>query len=358
MSYLLPVGPWHPALDEPVVYQLEIAGTKIEKVEIELGFNHRGIEAFLPSLLPHQIVAASAQICGKCSYANALATATALERLSGLVPPPRARYFRVIAAELERTASHLNNVARCLRLLGINLPAARLEEEREGVRQLLAATGNRVYDTFNLLGGAMRAPQVSPEYLLAVEKLRKNVYESVNQLLDNRQLERRTVGVGVIGYEEAGEYGLVGPIARACNIGRDVRQFEPYAAYAELEMRMITQRGCDLFSRLAVRALEALESMNLVNQALRRLPEGSLHDEMLPTLFPICAESSVSIESPRGELFCYVAADEKGKLTRIKLRPPTTRNLPALPLSLIGQEADDAAAILVSLDYCFACGER
>ncbi|MEI6045618.1 MAG: NADH dehydrogenase subunit, partial [Chloroflexota bacterium] len=79
MSYLLPIGPWHPALDEPVVYKLEIAGTRIEKVEIELGFNHRGVEALLPTLLPHQMIAPLAQICGKCSYANALVATTALE---------------------------------------------------------------------------------------------------------------------------------------------------------------------------------------------------------------------------------------------------------------------------------------
>ncbi len=358
MSYLLPVGPWHPALDEPVVYKLQIAGTKIEKVEIELGFNHRGVEGLLPGLLPHQLIAPVAHICGKCSYANALVAATTLEKLCGLVPPPRAQYLRTIMAELERAASHLTNIARCLRLLGINLPAARLEEECEGIRQLLAATGNRIYDTFNLLGGAMRAPQISADFHTAVEKLRKNVYESANSLLDNRQLERRAIGIGVINFVAAGEFGLVGPVARACDIGTDMRRFQPYAAYGNLEFRVVTQRGSDLFSRLTVRALEALESMNLANQALRQLPEGGIHDEMLPTLFPPCSEASALVESPRGELFCYVEADEKGKLARLKLRPPTTRNLPALPLSLTGEEADDAAAIIASLDYCFACGER
>jgi Ni,Fe-hydrogenase III large subunit len=266
--------------------------------------------------------------------------------------------LRVVTAELERAASHLTNIARCLRLLGIPLAAARLEEESEGVRQLLAATGNRIYDTFNLLGGAMRSPQISVEFLSALEKLRKNVYESVNQLLDNRQLERRSIGVGVINYEMAGEFGLVGPVARACQIETDVRRLQPYGIYEELELRVVTQRGRDLFSRLAVRALEALESLNLARQALRHLPEGGLHDEMLPTLFPVCGEASAMVESPRGELFCYVASDEKGKLNRIKLRTPTARNLPAIPLALIKQEADDAAAIIASLDYCFACGER
>jgi Ni,Fe-hydrogenase III large subunit len=75
-------------------------------------------------------------------------------------------------------------------------------------------------------------------------------------------------------------------------------------------------------------------------------------------LFPISGEASATVESPRGEVFCYVASDENGRLARLKLRPPTTRNLPALPLALFGQELDDAAAIIASLDYCFACGER
>ncbi len=358
MAYLLPVGPWHPALDEPVVYKLEVAGSKIEHVEIELGYNHRGVEKLLPCLLPHQILAPAAQLCGKCSFANTMAVALALEKLSGIQPAARANYLRLVAAELERAASHLGSIGRTLRLLGIHVPAARLEEEAEGVRQLLAATGNRVYDTFSVLGGAMRAPQIGAEFLSAVEKLRKNVYESVNQLLDNRQLERRTVGVGAIDPADTLEWGLTGPIARAAELALDTRRSDPYGAYLDFEVRVVTQRRGDLFARLAVRALEALESLNLVNNALRNLPEGGLHDDLLAALYPAEREASALVETPRGQLLCYIASDEAGKLARLKLRPPTLANLPTVALTLPGQEADDAAAIIASLDFCFACAER
>lgn len=358
MSYLLPVGPWHPALDEPVVYRLEVTGSQIQSVEIELGYNHRGVEKSLPCLLPHQILAPAAQLCGKCSFANTLALALALEKLSGLQAPPRAEYFRLIGAELERAASHLASLSRTLRLLGIQLTAARLEQEAEGVRQLMAATGNRVYDTYSVLGGAMRAPQVSSEFLTAVEKLRKNIYESANHLLDNRQLERRTVGVGALEPAATLEWGLTGPIARAAELALDTRRSDPYGAYLEMDVRVVTQRRGDLFSRLAVRALEALESLNLVNGALRNLPEGGLHDEMLPALFPPEQETISLVETPRGQLLCYVASDESGRLARIKFRPPTLANLPAIALTLPGQETEDAAAIIASLDLCFACAER
>jgi Ni,Fe-hydrogenase III large subunit len=261
-------------------------------------------------------------------------------------------------AELERAVSHLSNVARVLRMLGINLPAARLEEESEGVRQLLAASGNRVYDTINLIGGAMRNLSLPLEFLSAAEKLRKNIYESVNQLLDNRQLARRTVGIGVISFEQAAEYSLAGTIARAAELPEDTRSLEPYAAYAGLQFRVINQRGGDVFSRLAVRLLEALESMNIVTQAVQNMPDGIVYDEFMPPVFPENCDAAVSVESPRGELFCFATADESGKLARLHLRPPTTVNLPALPLSLLNQEVEDAAAILASLDYCWACGER
>lgn len=358
MSYLLPIGPFHPALDEPVAYKLEVAGTKIDKVEIELGFNHRGAEALLPKLLPQQILAPVSRLCGKCSYANTLVVALALEKLAGVEATPRASYLRTVAAELERAASHLASTARTLRMLGLNPNAARLEAETEGLRQLLASTGNRIYDTFTLLGGEMRAPYLTSDFINAVEKLRKNIYESVNSLLDNRQLQRRTIGVGAIGVDEATQYGLVGPVARASDVQADWRNFEPYAAYADLDFRVINQRRGDLFSRLAVRLLESLESLNIVAQALRHLPEGTLNDSLMPPVFPVCSEATVIIESPRGQLICYVAADETGQLLRLKLNPPTLANLPALPLALIGQEADDAAALLTSLDYCFSCAER
>ncbi len=358
MAYLLPVGPWHPALDEPVVYKLEVAGSKIENVQVELGYNHRGVERALTDLLPHQILAPVAQLCGKCSFANTMAVGLALEKLAGVAPPPRTTYFRLIAAELERAASHLTSLARTLRLLGIGLTAARLEEEAEGVRQLLAATGNRIYDTYTVLGGAMRAPQVGPEFLTAAEKLRKNIYESVNGLLDSRQLERRTVGVGAIDGANALEWGLTGPVARATELALDTRRSDPYGAYWEIEVRIVTQRRGDLFARLAVRALESLESMNLVNNALRNLPEGSLHDHTLPMLFPPCQDATALVETPRGQLLCFATSDEEGRITRLKLRPPTIANLPAIALTLPGQEADDAAAIIASLDFCFACAER
>lgn len=358
MSYLLPVGPWHPALDEPVVYKLEVAGSKIENVQVELGYNHRGVEKVLACLLPHQVLAPAAQLCGKCSYANTLAVAMALEKLAGLPVPPRAEYFRLIAAELERAASHLTSIARTLRLLGINITAARLEQEAEGVRQLLAATGNRVYDTFSVLGGAMRAPLISADFLTAVEKLRKNIYESANQLLDNRQLERRTVGVGAIDPADTLEWALTGPVARAAELALDTRRTDPYGAYREVEVRVVSQRRGDLFARLAVRALESLESLNIVNGALRNLPEGSLHEDLMPPLYPAEAEATALVETPRGQLLCYVASDSEGKLARLKLRPPTIANLPTVGLTLIGQETDDAAAIIASLDFCFACAER
>jgi len=358
MPYLLPIGPWHPALDEPVIFKLEIAGSRIEKVEIELGFNHRGVEGWLPQLLPHQMLPPLSQLCGKCSYANTLVGAMALEKLAGLTPPSRVCYLRTVTAELERAVSHLTNCAKVLRMLGLNLLGGRLEEEAEGVRQLLAATGNRVYDTFNLLGGTMRALQLPLEFQSAVERLRKNIYESVNQIIDNRQLERRTTNIGLISPVAADEYNLVGPIARACDLPDDLRRSEPYGAYGELEFRVITQRSGSLFARIAVRLLESLESLNIVTQALLMMPEGGLNDQLLPPLFPPNTEASALVESPRGALFCYAATDEKGKLARLKLRPPTLVNLPALALGLLGQEVDDAAALLVSFDYCFACGER
>lgn len=358
MAYLLPVGPWNPALDEPVVFKLEVTGTKIEAVELDLGYNHRGAEKLLPCLLPHAILPSVAQLCGKCSFANTLAVATTLEKLAGLQVSARTEYYRVVAAELERASSHLASLARTLRLLGFGLVAARLEQEAEGVRQLLAATGNRIYDTYSVLGGATHAPQTSPEFLNAVEQLRKNIYESANQLLENRQIERRTVDIGIIDPADTLEFGLTGPVARAAELALDTRQTDPYAAYLDLGVRVITQRQGDLFARLAVRALESLESLNIVSTALRNLPEGGLHEELVAALFPPDTEATAFVETPRGQLLCYAATDEEGKLTRLKLRPPTLANLPTVAITLPGQQVEDATAIIASLDFCFSCAER
>ena len=231
MAYLLPVGPWHPALDEPVVYKLEVAGNKIETVEMDLGYNHRGVEKILPGLLPHQILAPAAQICGKCSYANTLAVAMVLEKLAGLEVSARVEYFRVIAAELERAASHLGSIARTLRLLGIQLIAARLEEEAEGVRQLLAATGNRIYDTFSVMGGLMRAPQVSSEFLRPPKNSARIFTSRLTSCWKTASWSAARSVSGVIDPAAALEWGLTGPIARSSELALDTRRSEPYAAY-------------------------------------------------------------------------------------------------------------------------------
>ena len=176
--------------------------------------------------------------------------------------------------------------------------------------------------------------------------------------MDSRQLERRTVDVGFLEPAETIEWGLTGPIARAAELALDTRRTDPYGAYLDMEVRVVTQRRSDLFSRLTVRGLEALESLNLVNGALRNLPEGSLDEPVIPAVFPADTEATTYVETPRGQLLCYVASDSDGHLARLKLRPPTLVNLPAVALTLPGQEADDAAAIIASLDFCFACAER
>jgi ech hydrogenase subunit E len=176
--------------------------------------------------------------------------------------------------------------------------------------------------------------------------------------LENRQIERRTVGVGTIDPAATLEYGLSGPLARAAELALDTRRTDPYSAYLELSVRVVTQKTGDIFARLAVRALESLESLNIVNTALRNLPEGGLHDELMPPVFPANCEATSFVETPRGQMVCYTATDDEGCLARLKLRPPTLANLTTVALALPNGEVDDAAAIIASLDFCFSCAER
>ena len=363
MAYLLPIGPYHPALDEPAGLNFEIEDGRVAGVEIALGYNHRGVEAILPDLPPHRMLAPIARLCGKDAHANSLAFLTAFERLIEYEAPERADFVRVIGAELERVASHFGNSARVLRLLGFDIFAARLELHAEAVRQLLQIIGsNRVFNNLLFIGGLIRSPRIDDDYVAAVERLRKAAYTTAGRVLNSHALAERCVGVGVVGADEVGLNSLSGPIARAANSSLDWRYIAPYAAYSALDVRSITRQGGDMFARLTLRLLEGVESLNVVLRALRDMPGGSLtYDEgdgRLPGALPANADVSVHVESPRGDLLCYIATDERGAVSRVRLRPPTLLNVAALPLAAAGADVSDVPAIVASLDYCFACADR
>jgi NADH-quinone oxidoreductase subunit D len=174
-------------------------------------------------------------------------------------------------------------------------------------------------------------------------------------VLDDPVLHARLKGVGVLRKEDAIKYAVAGPTARGSGVDIDVRRDDPYAAYAALDWKVITQPEGDVFAKVVVRLLETFESVKIIRQALKELPGGPISVEVkeIPP-----GEAVGRAEAPRGETFHYVRSDGGNRPIRHKARAPSFVNVPSFRASCIGQNIADVTITLAAVDPCYSCTER
>ncbi|HEU5098916.1 MAG TPA: NADH-quinone oxidoreductase subunit D [Roseiflexaceae bacterium] len=358
MTYSLALGPFHPAWRGPQRFVLKLDGERVADIEYIDGFNERGCAERLPRLALPQALHLVTRICGTCSFAHSLAFCQALEQLCGIGISERAGALRCIAAELERIASHTHAAAGVLRALGMDARARAVEGLRElAVQALQALSGARVIPDLCVPGGLRRdlAGSDREALLVALPKLNRGLYRFIDELIDQRALLARTIEVGGLPRAAAEQFGVRGPLARASGIPRDARSDHPYAGYARLAFKPITQEGGDVYARLVLLLLEAYESVKLIDQALKDLPDGDSHGE-LPEELP-AGQGSGAVEGPRG-LIRYVLESDGRKLTQVRIDTPRQLDRLLARTLLAGALLDNTVAIIASTDPCTACAER
>ncbi len=359
MPYKIPIGPYHPALEEPYKLGVSCKGETITGVNIEVGYSSRAIELLAQRRNYIQDMVLVEHVCGICSGVHTMTMAMAAERLLGIQIPDRARYIRVIIAELERLHSHLLWAGIAAEDIGFQTMFMAIFALRERVMDVLEAiSGNRVHYGMNCIGGLNR-DMTDPEMILsAVMEVRDRLEREIVPIFtDNRTIRSRTAGVGVLSKSDALLYGAVGPLARASGITFDVRRDMPYAAYDDLDFQVVTASDGDVLARITVRALEMLESVRLIELALRRMPSGPVR---LPGVFTVvpAGEITARAEAPRGEVIYYLEADGSDTPRRMRIRTPTFVNLPAIEAMCIGQQLADLPLIQASVDPCNSCTDR
>ncbi len=335
-------------------------GSRIEQAEIELGYNHIGLEELVAreGVDWARALTLIEELCACCSQANTLAYAQAVEAMGSLIVPPRAAYLRLVLAETERITSHLMNSADMMQALGLRDEEAALRDLRERVTHTMAEwSGGRVYPSLVAYGGLARnTDEIACRSLtLGLRHVERALRAQVNAIINSREVAARLVGLGPITAEEATIAGLRGPVARASGIAADMRAAFPTGAYEDEGVTIVAQRGGDAFSRLVVRLLECLESFRIVEQALDDLPPG-----------PVKARGSAElrggsgigrVEGPRGEVFCWIQGGPDG-LRGLHLSAGSFPTLGILPGLLRGQNLEDVRLLLLSVDLCLACAER
>ena len=360
MSYIVPIGPYHPSLEEPVHARLITDGELISDAEVFIGYNHRGIEKLCMERNFIQTLVLVERVCGICSHSHAMTYAMTLESISGIKVPKKGQYMRVITAELERLHSHYLWLGIALHIIGHDSLFMHTWDDREAIMDILEdLTGNRVNYGMVTYGGSRR--DVSVEQKDRILKMLAKIEDSQNRLteflLSDKTVALRTQGVGVLTTEDAIRIGAIGPHARASNVPVDVRIDAPYSCYDEFEFNKAVFPTCDVFARVVVRGLENIESIKIIRQALDSMPAGPINlGNKIPTIKP--GEYMCRHEAPRGQLSYKVVTNGTDKNERVSIHVPTFKNAPTIPTMLKGNSVADAGLIIASIDPCFSCMDR
>lgn len=360
MSYVIPIGPYHPALEEPVHAKLFTEGEVIRDAEVFVGYNHRGIEKLATERNAIQTLVLVERVCGICSHSHALTYALAVERINGVEVPKRGAYIRDITSELERLHSHFLWLGIACHIIGHDSMFMHIWDERELVMDLLEKlSGNRVNYAMVTIGGARRDidDELRREILEACDKLKAPLDRITEIALTDKTIAMRTKGVGVLTTEDAIRLGAVGPHARASGVNIDVRRDSPYSGYGDYEFDVPVVDSCDVFARVVVRALECYESIKIIRQALENLPQTPIN---LGTKLPKIKEGIAVTrhEAPRGQLSYMVVGNGSFNNARVSVHVPSFKNTPTVPHMLRNNTVADAGLIIASIDPCFSCMDR
>lgn len=359
---LLPFGPQHPGSGN-FGLKMVTNGELVSKATPQVGYLHRGFEKLMEYRTWYQNVMLIQRICVLDGASYELGYVNAVEKLANIEVPERAEYLRVIQAELSRIQSHLLNLGLIGGATGFHTMQMITWGDREKILFLLdELTGGRIYHIYNAPGGVFRdLPDTFKDHALKIIKDMRNRLKDYDRLfINNPTLELRTLNIGKISSDVAIEYDVTGPNLRASGINFDVRKSLQYAAYNELDFDIPTFKEGDAYHRILCRRLEIGESLNLVEQALEKIPAGPFRSKYGSYKRSIPEGEALSyVESARGELCFHLVSNGGNTPYRAKVRGPTFDPILVLmPKLLTGNYIADVPVIYWSLDNCPADHDR
>jgi NADH-quinone oxidoreductase subunit D len=379
-TMILNMGPQHPSTHGVLRLMLELEGETVLRTKPIVGYLHTGMEKTGETLTYLQGPTNVTRMDYASPLFNELVFSLATETLLGIDGdiPPRAQWIRMLLTELNRISSHLLFLAtNGLDMGAVSMMIYGWREREETLRLLEMITGLRMNHNFIRPGGvAADLPDGWRDATLRVLDLVEPRLEEYEVLMNGQPIWReRLQGVGIITAEEAIALGATGPILRSTGVPWDLRKDEPYLYYDQVEFGVVVGSYGDCFDRYAIRLNEVRESMAIVRQILDQLPPGDYRiqdrkvtppprgriDESMEALihhFKIFTEGFkvpagevyCSVESPRGELGCYMVSDGEARPYRMHIRGPSFVNLQSMPHMLRGGLIADAVAVISSVD--------
>ncbi len=374
-------GPQHPAAHGVLRMVLEMDGEVVERADPHIGLLHRGTE----KLIEHKTYMQAVPYFDRLDYVapqnQEHAFVLAAEKLLQVEIPERAQYVRVLYCEIGRILSHILNVCSYAIDVGAMTPMLWAFEERERLMEFCErVSGARMHMNYFRIGGVARdMPDGLADDIWEWTETFPQMIDDIETLLtENRIFKQRTVDIGVVTPEQALDWGFTGPNLRANGFAWDLRKSQPYDAYAKMDFDIPVAKNGDCYDRYLVRMYEMRESVKIMRQALKDMPDGLVRaddrrvsppprEEMKHSMEALIhhfklftegirvpeGETYTAVEAPKGEFAVYLVSDGSNRPYRCKIRAPGFAHLQAMELMTKGHMLADAVAVIGSIDIVF-----
>lgn len=373
------MGPVHPSTHGVLRFRLRMDGEIIKECTPVLGYLHRGTEKLGEMKTYLQFIPYTDRLDYISAFPNNYAFVKAVEELAGIEVPLRAEYIRVIVMELNRIVNHLVSIGSLLMDLGAATMIMWGFRERENALQLFEKLcGARM--TFNYIKPGGVREDIPEGFIPQLNEFIKDMgkrIEDYEQLINSNEIFlMRMKNIGVISADDAVNYGMTGPTLRGSGVNYDLRKYEPYSIYPDLDFRACVRDECDSYARYMVRIDEMKESLHILQQVADTMPEAKIVSSAkygiapmtgtpsavstyFPRIFtPPAGEVYSRIEAPKGELGFYIASDGTTKPYRVKIRSPSFCNLTAIPKMVQGLKIPDLIAAFGTIDVVLGDVDR
>ena len=352
-------GPQHPSTHGVLRLELVVDGEVVVDVIPHIGYLHRCFEKHCEHMTNYQqVIPYADRMDYVAAMSNEFGFVVACEKLLKIKVPERVEYIRVIMAEFSRIVSHLIAIGTYGMDIGAFTPFLYCMRDRERVLDIFERTcGARLLYNYMWIGGLSH--DVQPDFADKVKDFCRYFRPQIKELNDllsyNKIFIKRTANVGVLPAEVALNYAVSGPVLRGSGVQWDLRKNDPYSVYDRLDFEIPVGKGLkgtvgDCWDRYMVRIHEMEQSVNIIEQAVDRLPAGDVSSAIPKRIRPDAGDVYVRTETPKGELGYYIVSDGTATPFRVKVKSPCFVNLSALPAMCRGAMIADIVAVLGSID--------
>jgi NADH-quinone oxidoreductase subunit D/NADH-quinone oxidoreductase subunit C/D len=358
------LGPQHPSTHGVFRMVVRLEGETIVALEPVMGYLHRNHE----KIGERNTFLMNIPFTDRLDYFNSMSNnfgyVLAVEKLMGVNPPERAEYIRVMMAELTRIVNHLAAIGFLLNDLGAFFtPLLYAFEERELILDIFeAVSGSRMMCNYYRFGGVARdLPEGVFEQVksLVLDRFPGKINDLDAFLTNNEIIRARAIGIGVLTAEEAIAHSIVGPVLRASGVPYDVRRADPYGIYDRFDFDVAVRYHGDIYDRYLIRLDELRQSIRILEQVIRDIPEGPIQEGKPQYQVRVPAgEAYGRVEGPKGELGFYVVSNGKPNPWRYHVRAPSFINLSALDVMCRNYKIADVVSILGSIDIVLGETDR